>query len=157
MVDWSKVEGDKALDMLIQKAAIEQVNANYCWGLDTRDTELFLSVFHEDGIWDFGEAFGTFAGKDAIREGFAATLGMMAEMHHLTADTVLEIDGDGAEMTATGRSHAYGRSIFAGADQHHRLVARYQDTYARRDGKWGFLRRKIEMFPPFPLPGGGDA
>jgi hypothetical protein len=74
---------------------------------------------------------------------------MMAEMHHLTADTVLEIDGH----SATGRSHAYGRSIFAGTGQHHRLVARYEDTYARRDGKWGFLHRKIAMFPPFPMPG----
>ena len=150
-MDWSKIEGDARLDMLVQKAAIEQVNANYCWGLDTRDTELFLSVFHEDGIWDFGDAFGTFSGKAAIRAGFEATLGMMAEMHHLTADTVLEIDGD----NATGRSHAYGRAILADG-RHHRLVAHYKDTYARRDGKWGYLHREITMFPPFPMPGDGS-
>ncbi|HEY1973907.1 MAG TPA: nuclear transport factor 2 family protein [Pseudonocardia sp.] len=149
-MDWSKVDGEARIDLLVQKAQIEEVNANYCWGLDTRDTELFLSVFHEDGIWDFGAAFGTFAGKEAIRAGFAATLGMMAEMHHLTADIVLDIDGD----NATGRSHAYGRAIFAGTEQPHRLVAHYNDTYARRDGRWGFLHRRITMYPPFPRPGG---
>ena len=88
------------------------------------------------------------SGKAAIRAGFEATLGMMAEMHHLTADTVLEIDGD----NATGRSHAYGRAILADG-RHHRLVAHYKDTYARRDGKWGYLHREITMFPPFPMPG----
>jgi hypothetical protein len=39
--------------------------AQYCHGLDKREFDTFLEIWHVDAVWEMGD-LGVFAGKEAI-------------------------------------------------------------------------------------------
>ena len=127
------------------RADVTELIARYCYGLDLRDIDLFHSVWHPEAIWNFGVS-GCFEGWPSIEAAVGGFWQTFTEMHHLSTDILVDLTDGGANSL----SHAWGWARFADGREH-QLVARYRDSLVHIAGRWVFMRRDIEMFPPFPL------
>lgn len=127
------------LDRIESRQEIERLIANTCHGVDKRDEETFLSVWHEDGIWVRPQ--GNFQGKAelgrALKEFVWST---WQSTQHWATNLVTEINEDAAsgmfDMSMQGVA-ADGKSAF--------MSATYNDRYARRDGRWGVVHRQFKL------------
>jgi ketosteroid isomerase-like protein len=143
------IDQEKRLQLLEDESALRRLAYEYCHGLDKRNVERFLDVWHDDARWISGPLFGNFIGKEEIRRGLVETMWpAFKQLHHWTTNFVVDIDGD----------RAYGLSdmYFAAprADGVALLVsATYNDTFERRDGRWRIAERVIDIHYFSPLPG----
>lgn len=127
------------LDLIESRQAIEKLVANTCHGVDKREENTFLSVWHDDAIWVRPQ--GNFQGKAelgrALREFVWAS---WQSTQHWATNLVTEINGDAAnglfDMSMQGVA-ADGKSAF--------MSATYTDRYARRDGRWGVVHRQFKL------------
>jgi hypothetical protein len=133
-------DAETRLDRVESRFAIEDLIARYTHGFDNQDEEMLHSIWHEDAILDFGDAFGVHEGIDAIRQaadGFWATI---TWMHHWQSTPLIEIDGDRASglvaLDCMVRSAEQGPV---------RVAGNYRDVYERRDGVWKIARRDFEV------------
>lgn len=138
---------DTRLDRLESRFAIEDLIAAYAKGFDREDAELLHSIWHEDAVLDFGEAFGLHEGIDAIRTAADGFWQMITWMHHWQATPLIEIDGDRA--TAYVGLDCMVRSAEEGPV---RVGGYYEDVFERRNGVWKFSRRMcdIQIWAPDP-------
>lgn len=138
---------DSRLDQVESRFAIEDLIATYAKGFDRRDPELLHTIWHEDAVLDFGEAFGTHEGIDAIRTAADGFWQAIPWMHHWQATPLIEIDGDRA--TAYVGLDCMVRSVEEGPV---RVGGYYEDVFERRDGAWKFARRvcDIQIWAPDP-------
>ena len=137
------------LDRLEAIEEIRRVAYRYCHGLDRRDLEAFSAAWHADGAWVLGPD-AVVNGIDAIRE--TVTTGIwpaFTETHHWTSNLAIQVDGDTA--TATCDVDATVRDTDG---NWLRASAVYDDTYERRDGRWGLTRREgtVHFQEPFAKP-----
>ena len=103
---------------------------------DDGDYERRVDLYTDDGVFTMGEA--TSVGREELLASFAATSAPERRGKHITANTVLEIDGD----TASARTDFF--FSLPSADGPKPLAAgRYFDTFAKRDGRWLYTRRQI--------------
>lgn len=149
------------LHELADRKAIENVLGLYCRAIDRLDLDLLRSIYHADGVDDHG-AFALPAHEFADK--IIATLREVCvySMHTVT-HSVIELHGDSAYSEA----YYYGFHTIAGgeakvetffgpqyvaahkaagtlADAHEYICGgRYLDVFAKRDGAWKILRRKI--------------
>jgi ketosteroid isomerase-like protein len=128
------------LDRVESRQAIENLIASYAHGFDNEDRELLHSIWHDDAVLDFGEAFGVHEGIEAIREAAEGFWKMITWMHHWQATPLIEIDGDRA--TSIVGLDCMVRSAEQGPV---RVAGNYRDVYERRDGVWKISRRDFEV------------
>ena len=133
------------------RSEIEDLMYRYLFAMDWRDPEAYAAVFTEDGVLDY--AGGVEKGRPAIA---AMINGLKARdakakaedksgvrrptTRHFVTNLVLKINGD----TAVGR--AYWMSVSNSKDRAAPIVTgygHYEDTLAKRNGKWLFTSRKI--------------
>jgi hypothetical protein len=138
------------LDELESRVAIGDLVTDYCRGFDSRDWARFISIWHEDCIWELGPAFGSFRNHDGVREGVNAVLyPIFRESHHLATNHRIEFDGpDNARGVCDVDCMAANHDdvvIMAGVS--------YLDDYQRRDGIWKILRREMVIHYFNPMPG----
>ncbi|MDR7075751.1 uncharacterized protein (TIGR02246 family) [Neobacillus niacini] len=123
-----------------QLEAIDEIRkliANYCHGVDKRDRETFLSIWHEEGVWVVPK-HRTCSGKKEIESLFDSILASREEQHHHSTNSVIEVNGDYATAisdvvyTYTDRK---GKSEL--------LSASYRDEYTKKTGKWLLKRREL--------------
>ena len=133
--------GETKIDRLESRAEILDLVSKYCLGCDRRNLEEFLSIWHDDGVFDLGELFGEYAGTAGIEEAANILWQALTFTRHWTTNLVIEFDGPD---DATGRSDvtfdcedAEGR-FFIGA-------ASYDDVFQRRDGIWKVSRRAVDI------------
>jgi ketosteroid isomerase-like protein len=136
------------LDRVESRFAIENLIAAYAQGFDTSDAELLHSIWHDDAVLDFGDAFGVHEGIDAIRKAADGFWAMITWMHHWQATPLIEIDGDRA--TAAVGLDCMVRSSEQGPV---RVAGSYHDVYERRDREWKITSRKFEVDYWAPDPG----
>lgn len=124
---------------LADREAIRDLIHTYCRAVDRLDVPLGHSIWHEDGEADYG-AFYQGRGKgviDAICQSHEALL----SHSHQVANILIALDGDraGSESYVTGtmRRERDGRLL------HMEIWARYVDSWERRDGRWGLVRRTV--------------
>lgn len=133
------------------RAEIENLMNQYLFAMDWRDAEAYAATFTEDGVLDSGSG---------VQKGRAAIVGMINGLkereaktraedksgvrrpttRHFVTNLVLTIKGD----TAVG--HAYWMSVSNSKDRaqpHVSAYGHYEDTLAKRNGKWLFTSRKI--------------
>ncbi len=73
----------------------------YARAVDTKDWELYRSVFTEDAHIDYSSAGAVVGTRDEVVEWFAANFGVLPwSMHYITNVEVLETDGDTARVRA---------------------------------------------------------
>jgi hypothetical protein len=130
------------LDQLESRAAISQLAARYCRGVDRREPETFAGIWHDDAEYLIGSDRGNFKGLDDIRRFSEIVVRVWRETYHWpTNHEVTFRDRD----TADGLSEAFavcvnheGKICF--------IAARYIDEYSRRDGEWKIARRQVKRW-----------
>lgn len=149
------------LQLVLDRQEIEKVLATYCRAIDRCDLELLKTVYHPDGTDDHGSFSGN---AHEFAEFIIPTLktAILDGMHTVT-HSLIEVDGDFATSEsyywAYQRCHGteaavvpyFGESYAARVKQaglidlYHDFYCggRYIDLFARREGQWKILRRKI--------------
>ncbi|MGI8529247.1 MAG: nuclear transport factor 2 family protein [Geodermatophilaceae bacterium] len=141
------------LDRVESELAIRRLAHEYCHGADKQDIARWAGVWSEDAVWALGhgqDAVGLAAICDAVR----GQWGAFRQMHHWTANLVVEIDGD----SATGEADV-DISVELADGVWVRGGATYRDRYVRRDGAWKIIRREPGSdfyYAPLPPSVGGD-
>lgn len=135
------------LDLIESRLAIEDLIAKYAKGFDREDKETLFSIWWDDAVLDFGDAFGVHEGREAIHAAAAGFWGVITWMHHWQATPLIEIDGDRA-TTYVGLDCLVRHSEQGPV----RVGGFYEDVAERRDGVWKFSRRMcdIQIWAPDP-------
>jgi uncharacterized protein (TIGR02246 family) len=134
----------------VDRAAIEELQAQYMFALDWQDADAYAAMFTEDG--ELNWARGTVHGREAIRaevRGMKAALapyygddgsGRPVRLRHIITNSSIQIAGD----RAWGRAYwfemannAPGHTVKIGGFGH------YEDELRKVDGRWLFMKRKI--------------
>ncbi|MEW2480818.1 nuclear transport factor 2 family protein [Mycobacterium sp. NPDC049093] len=101
----------------------------YARAVDSKDWELYRSVFTEDAHIDYSSASAIVGSRDEVVDWFAANFGVIPwSMHYITNIEILDGDGDGD--TATVRAMFYNPMQLPGMAEmsacggyyHHELV-----------------------------------
>lgn len=129
------------LDAIEDRFQIDRLVSDYCHGVDKRDVDRFMSIWHDDAEWLIGEPFGDFAGAEAIRH---CTVDLIwpafEESQHWTTNLAVDIDGD----SASGVCDVWATGIVAATPVF--IAATYYDDFERRGGRWGIAKRKVDMY-----------
>lgn len=126
------------LETLADLRAVEQLKYDYCWHYDEGATDELALLFTEDAVCELG-AFGTFRGRDEIRQGYAgimAATGIPGTRRHLPANPRIDVEGD----RARARWYLVDLRTEPGVGQPVRIVATYDDECRRVDGEWRIAR-----------------
>ncbi|MGI9228253.1 MAG: nuclear transport factor 2 family protein [Gammaproteobacteria bacterium] len=139
------------VDELESRAALRDLVTDYCLGFDNRDWDTFISIWHEDAVWEIGPPFGTFNGHEGIKTVVYDVLyPFWRETHHLTTNLRLKFrDADHADGVCN--VDCMGASNEGGVVQ--MINATYMDDFERRNGVWKIARRKVDMHYFNPVPG----
>jgi ketosteroid isomerase-like protein len=141
---------ERRLDELESRAALRDLVTDYCRGFDNHNWEQFISIWHEDAIWEIGPPFGTFEGHEGIRSAVIDVLyPAWRETHHLTSNL---------KVSFNGPDHALGicdvDCMGATADDIVQMIsATYTDNFERRDGTWKIAKRHVVIHYFNPIPG----
>lgn len=146
----SKQPDAAALQDVIDKMEIGEMQSRYMFALDWYDADTYASLFTEDGILEWPEGYRK--GRDEIHAscvkigtlyrklGAAGAPTKMAHKRHFITNRVIEIDGDNA------------RAVAYWFDLHNDNMPRwpyvpaygyYEDKLIRTDTGWLFTHRKI--------------
>src|SRR4051794_38349550 len=129
---------DAAVAALLVEAEVRRLISTYALSMDSRDIETCSGLFFDDAVLAVnGEEQ---VGGAAIRTWMDA-LAASPPGRHMTANTV--VDAVGERATATS-DLAFLRPADAGGWQV-MVSGRYRDVVERRDGRWGFQRRDIDL------------
>ncbi|WP_280342004.1 nuclear transport factor 2 family protein [Nocardia neocaledoniensis] len=127
------------IDLLESRAALNDLVANYCHGMDKHDLDLFLSIWHPDAEFLPGEPFGAFRGTNEIKRATTDLIWTgLPHTRHLTMNFVPQIDGD----RAIGRADVSGEATDPSGTTAV-ISASYEDVFERRDGVWRISERRI--------------
>jgi 3-phenylpropionate/cinnamic acid dioxygenase small subunit len=140
---------ERKIDELESRAAIRDLVTDYCRGFDSHNWEQFISIWHEDAVWEIGPPFGTFENHEGIRQAVEEVLyPAWRETHHLTSNLKLDF-ADADHCSGVCDVDCMG----ATADNIVQMIsATYSDEFERRGGAWKIARRtvKIHYFNPIP-------
>jgi hypothetical protein len=144
------------IDELESRAAIADLVAGYCEGVDRQNLERFLSLWHEDAAYLIPGGRGDFVGLAEIQRSQDVIAKAWKQTYHWTTNHTIRFE---TADRATGRSDVYamctphdgGVSLVGGT---------YEDVYERRDGTWKYAKRlvnrwfvsapvDIELLPPY--------
>lgn len=122
-----------------EMAAIRQVMARYCRGIDRLDRELVSGAFWADAYDDHGPFQGT--GPEFVDWIMPAMEQMHAVSSHILGQSYFEFAGERAAVETPFTAHRIGHGERAGIRS--TLGGRYVDIFERRDGEWRILRRIV--------------
>ncbi len=138
------------IDKLESRAALRDLVTDYCLGFDNRNWDQFISIWHNDAIWEIGPPFGTFNGHEGIREAvFDILYPVWRESHHLTSNLRLEF---GSPDRAKGVCNVDCMGA-TNDDIVQMISATYSDDFERRDGVWKIAKRSVVIHYFNPIPG----
>ena len=126
----------EAVDRLLAYEEIRQLAARYALAVDSRDLDALVALFVDD------VRVGRDAtGRDALRQFFDTSLRGIGVSRLSVTTHVIDLQGPDA---ATGSVYCDGE--IADGDRWIRQTILYRDTYARRDGRWYFVRRDHQLW-----------
>jgi gamma-hexachlorocyclohexane dehydrochlorinase len=140
----------RRIDELESRAALGDLVTDYCQGFDNHDWDRFISIWHEDAVWDIGPPFGVFEGHEGISKAVHEVLyPVWRETHHLTSNL---------RLTFRDADHARGvcdvDCMGATKDDVVQMIsATYTDDFERRDGVWKIAKRSVVIHYFNPIPG----
>ncbi|OBF37137.1 hypothetical protein A5719_22545 [Mycolicibacterium peregrinum] len=87
--------------MVSEHSDISALLYRYARAVDSKDWELYRSVFTEDAHIDYSSAGAVVGSRDEVVDWFAANFGVIPwSMHYITNIEILESDGDAATVRA---------------------------------------------------------
>jgi hypothetical protein len=122
---------------LIDKQQITELLYRYCRAVDRVDPELGYTIWHDDAQADYGVIYqGT--GRGVIDFICKAHTQGVVHSHQIT-NVIIALDDDRAFSEAYVTSGA----VIGDADQLKQITTRgrYLDRWARREGRWGIVKR----------------
>ena len=126
--------------------ALRALADQYAWAVDRRDRDGFLEAFHPDGVLvllDHADPTIVTATRRGHTELAAITelIARYDKTFHFVGNARYEIDGDRATGEVYCLAHHLTPNRHGGTD--YVMLIRYQDTYSRRDGRWGIDERRL--------------
>lgn len=121
--------------------AIREVLARFIQLRDDKRFSEWVECFDEDGIFEYGSHH--LVGRDAIRENVSALLAD-DRGKHLCVSSVIEIDGDTAEVVS---DFAKLNPVPGGDAPRFGIVVtgRYEDRFTRRPQGWRISSRRVRI------------
>jgi hypothetical protein len=110
----------------------------YCRSVDRLDIPLGHSVWHEDGIADYGETVYQGNGRGVIDHICAQHRHTLYHSHQVS-NIIIELDGD----RAGSESYVTASLRMRRGDQLKQMTVwgRYIDRWSKRNGRWGLDKR----------------
>lgn len=146
-------DNDALVQMLADRAEIQEVAYRYINALDTRDPELYLSVFTEDAEYDVEgtiyrghEALrGIITGLQKARDDAAAAGRPTVDLYHTNINPVIDIISP-----TEARFQAYWQTLRKADDNSMRIggMGMIKDELVKSDGKWRIKKRVLTNFVP---------
>lgn len=134
---------ERRIDAIESRTAIHRLVSDYCHGCDKHDIERFMSIWHDDAVWEIGAPYGDFHGAAEIRHAMEDLIWQaLPETHHWTTNLV--VDFESADVAAglcdvsCEAVDAEGQTIL--------IAATYRDRYERHEGAWAIVRRGVDIF-----------
>lgn len=126
------------LQEVADRLAIVDLIHRYCRSVDRLDIPLGHSIWHEDGIADYGAAVYQGNGRGVIDHICAQHLHTLHHSHQVS-NILIDLDGDraGSEAYVT----ASLRILRDGQLKQMTVWGRYVDRWSRRNGRWGLDKR----------------
>ena len=128
------------LTELADKQAIRDLIYTYCRAVDRIDVPLGHSIWHDDGYADYGADYYQGPGKGVIDTICAHHHHLLSHSHQVS-NILIELHGHraGSESYVTGtmRMERDGKLMQIG------VWGRYLDSWEKRDGHWGLVRRSV--------------
>jgi uncharacterized protein (TIGR02246 family) len=135
-----------ALELLLARDEIRNLLARYPIAFDERDWDTW------ETLWTYDVAFVVdgvpIEGLPAVRKFMMECLPLDYQSKHLCANPLIEVDPDGVS------ARAWTDVVWIGQDFLNQIVARYEDTLVKRDGRWLIARREERTirYQPGPPP-----
>ena len=127
------------------RAAISDLRARYCLYVDASRWDAVAELFAEDAEF---AGLGVARGREQIRKVFEGAPDAMDAWWHFIHNEVTEVDGD----VASGSSYFDAPCVIEGVP--HLCAGRYDERFAKRDGRWLFAERRLTYFYLTPLSEG---
>jgi hypothetical protein len=124
---------------LEDRAEIQDLIIRYFLAADDDDYKTLADTFAPDGSFS-ASGFGTSNGRDAVVEGLRASRGFMGATVHTPHYVLITLEDEDHANGIVG-AHlelAMGEDTLFGA-------VRYDDKYARVDGRWRFTSRQMRV------------
>ena len=132
------------LEKLEDLEAIRRLKHKYCGHCDNEfQAGKIAALFTDDGVWEAGEPWGNFVGREAIAEFFRGMPEAVSFSVHALSNEEIDIDGD----TATARWRTVIPVTLNSEDGgvSHWMFCDYTDEYKKVDGHWLFSRIKADV------------
>jgi hypothetical protein len=126
------------MQSLIDRQAITDLIHRYCRSVDRLDIPLGHSIWHEDGVADYGAAVYQGPGKGLIDYICAQHRNTLHHSHQVS-NILIHLDGDRA-----GSESYVSASLRVMSGKQIRQISawgRYIDSWSRREGHWGLDKR----------------
>jgi uncharacterized protein (TIGR02246 family) len=124
------------------RLAIEELYARYCHAFDFGDGEAWAGLYTPDGSF-VNEGVADFTGTENLAAFVVDRFEQVPGMRHITANIIIEEDGDGARGTA----YVY---VIRLTDEELRLrnTGMYRDDFVRTGAGWRFAKRTFQSWLP---------
>lgn len=125
--------------------AIRHLKYEYAAACDDNYAEdVIAPMFTEDAVWDGGERWGRYDGREAIRKFFSTTADTINFALHLMIGGDIEVSDD--LSTATGGWQLFEPVAVQGDDGKYSAIMAgiYADTYRLTDDGWKFSEVRLD-------------
>jgi hypothetical protein len=126
------------LARLADERDIHRLNARYNWACYDRDADAYADCFVDDGAYESGNSGGRNQGREELRQGIINAKNSTWLMGHVTADSVIDFDGD--EATQKVFVLLYRRESPDGNNEFF-ASGTYTDRLRRTPTGWRFVHR----------------
>ena len=122
------------------EAALRQLVARYCDGVNRGDAATFEATWAEDSLWHLGDV--DVAGREAIVAEWSKRMGVYAWVLQSAPQSVFEVD----ERAGTGTGRVMVQERFKRrTGRLGTLLGTYHDRYVRVGREWRFAERRLEV------------
>jgi len=129
--------------------AIKLLVVRYAQGADRgNDTDIMIPLFADDGVWDGGERFGVYTGKEAIRQFLSESGAFIGWTLHYMVSPAVEVDPHG--KTAKAFWYLWETATMpnqeTGEDDAFWIGGTYESELTKQhDGAWKFARVALTL------------
>ena len=128
------------LQQIADRIAISDFLTAYSRAVDTKDWDLFRSLFTDDAAIDYTSSGGIAGGVEEVATWMENTMSMFSTTQHIITNETVAIDGDTASVQAV----LFNPMVFEGSDTLSFSCGGGYDLDLVRDGE-GWKSRRVVM------------